>query len=78
MKSSNVFYKVGTDYHDNFTSIISDGKYFFALGDHIVQGRYEMCVEVSDQNGSTKDNDSRFESFEYFYDNSGNILYRMI
>lgn len=78
MKNNNIFIKVGIDYHEDCTPIISDGKYFFALGDHLVPGRYEMCVEVADKYGFSKDNDSHFEDFKYFYDENGHIVYKMI
>lgn len=77
MKNNNVFMRVGTDYHDDCTPIISDGKYFFALGEY-THGIYTMCCEVADDIGFSKDNDSHFEDFRYFYDKNGKPLYKMI
>lgn len=82
MKNKNIFIEIGTDYHNENTPIISDGRYYFALGDYI-NGTYVACVEVADKYGYCKDNDSHFEDFEPFYEENNHgekILkgYRML
>ncbi len=70
------FTEINSTYHNKI--IISNGKTFFELGDYIIPNRYEMCVEVADIYGNSKNNDSNFEDFEYFYNINGEKIYKII